>query len=257
MAPRRGTKSGSDERIELEGPRSRLRELRTVTRVGREMVRGFRQLHFIGPCVTVFGSARTPEDHPDYQLAREVAAAAGSLGFTIVTGGGPGIMEAANRGARDIGALSVGCNIVLPHEQQPNPFLDVSVDFDYFFVRKFMLVKYSYAFIVLPGGFGTMDELFESLTLIQTDKIHDFPVVVMGGEAWGDLRAHLERMVRNGMISPGDPDLVCFTDDVDQAMAHLRRCAVERFGLHRRLRPLRVLGESPVSVAPGGVALEG
>jgi uncharacterized protein (TIGR00730 family) len=243
----------TDERLELEGPRTRLRELRTVTRVGREMVRGFRSLHFIGPCVTVFGSARTSPDHPDYELARQVAAAAGQLGFTIVTGGGPGIMEAANRGARDVGALSVGCNITLPHEQEPNPYLDVSVDFDYFFVRKFMLVKYSYAFIVLPGGFGTMDELFESLTLIQTDKIHDFPVIVMGGDAWKDVRAHLARMVEGGMVSPSDPNLVCFTDEVDEAMAHLRRCAVDRFELYRRLRPLKMLGEPVAAGEPAAL----
>ena len=231
------------ERSLLEGPRSRLRELRTIGRVTREMVRGFRTLHFVGPGVTVFGSARTPEDSDDYRLARRVGAALGEEGFSIMTGGGPGIMEAANRGARDVGATSIGCNIVLPFEQEPNRYLDVSIDFDYFFVRKMMLVKYSYAFVVLPGGFGTLDEMFEALTLIQTAKIHDFPVVVMGSQYWGDLRRQIDTMVERATISEGDLDLLLFTDDVDAAVAHIRTRAVDRFGLHRRLRPLRLLGE--------------
>jgi uncharacterized protein (TIGR00730 family) len=231
------------ERTLLDGPRSRVRELRTVGRVTREMVRGFRALHFVGPCVTVFGSARTPVDSEDYVLARRTAAALGSIGFSIITGGGPGIMEAANRGARDVGATSIGCNIVLPFEQDPNEYLDVSIDFGYFFVRKMMLVKYSYAFVVLPGGFGTLDEMFEALTLIQTAKIHDFPVVVMGSQYWGDLRRQIDTMVERGTISASDLDLLLFTDDVDAAAAHVRTRAVERFDLHRRLRPIRFLGE--------------
>ena len=235
--------AGVSERQLLEGPRSRLRELRTVTRVTREMLRGFRALHFVGPCVTVFGSARIAEHTPEYELARDVAAALARTGFTVSTGGGPGIMEAANRGAREAGGVSVGCNIRLPFEQKPNPYLDVSVDFDYFFVRKMMLVKYSYGFVVMQGGFGTLDEMFEALTLIQTAKIHDFPVVVMGSSFWGPLREQIGEMTRTGMISENDIDLLRFTDDVDEAVAHIRSRTVERFGLQRKLRPLRFLGE--------------
>lgn len=227
----------------LAGPRARLREFGTVTRVTREMVRGFRGLHFVGPCVTVFGSARVTPDEAEYELARKVASELSKIGFTVMTGGGPGIMEAANRGARDAGGASVGCNIRLPHEQAANPYVDVSIDFNYFFVRKLMLVKYSYAFIVLPGGFGTMDELFEALTLIQTAKIHDFPVVVMGVEFWKSLTAQFGDMVKHGMIDPTDLDLLIVTDDVDEAVAHIQTKSVHRFKLHRQLRPIRAFGE--------------
>ncbi|MEI7992888.1 MAG: TIGR00730 family Rossman fold protein [Actinomycetota bacterium] len=234
---------GQSERQLLEGPKSRLRELRTVTRVTREMMRGFRALHFVGPCVTVFGSARIKPESAEYDLARRVAATLAQVGYTIITGGGPGIMEAGNRGAREAGGASIGCNIRLPFEQEPNPYLDVSVDFDYFFVRKMMLVKYSYAFVVMPGGFGTMDEMFEALTLIQTAKIHDFPVVVMGSDYWGPLREQIDAMVGTGMIAKADTDLLRFTDDVDEAVEHIRSRTVERFGLQKKLRPLRILGE--------------
>ncbi len=234
---------GQSEHQLLEGPKSRLRELRTVTRVTREMMRGFRALHFVGPCVTVFGSARIKPESAEYDLARRVAATLAQVGYTIITGGGPGIMEAGNRGAREAGGTSIGCNIRLPFEQEPNPYLDVSVDFDYFFVRKMMLVKYSYAFVVMPGGFGTLDEMFEALTLIQTAKIHDFPVVVMGSEYWGPLREQIDAMVGTGMIAKADTDLLRFTDDVDEAVEHVRSRTVERFGLERKLRPLRILGE--------------
>jgi uncharacterized protein (TIGR00730 family) len=232
-----------NDRELLEGPRSRRAELGTVLRVNRDMVRGLRRLHFVGPSVTVFGSARTPEDSTDYALGREMGSRLAGLGFTVITGGGPGIMEAANRGAREAGGHSVGCNIVLPHEQQPNPYLDVSIDFRYFFVRKMMLVKYSYAFVVLPGGFGTMDELFEALTLIQTGKIHDFPMVVMGSQYWQPMREQIDVMLSAGMISPSDLDLLLFTDDVDEATDHVRTRAIDRFRLHHRLRPSRLLGE--------------
>lgn len=234
---------GQSERQLLEGPKSRLRELRTVTRVTREMMRGFRALHFVGPCVAVFGSARIKPESAEYDLARRVAATLAQVGYTIITGGGPGIMEAGNRGAHEVGGASVGCNIRLPHEQDSNPYLDVSVDFDYFFVRKMMLVKYSYAFVVMPGGFGTLDEMFEALTLIQTAKIHDFPVVVMGSEYWGPLREQIDAMVGTGMIAEADTDLLRFTDDVDEAVEHIRSRTVERFGLQKKLRPLRILGE--------------
>ena len=157
----------------LRGPQRRGYEFGQAISVFREMIHGFRKLHFAGPCVTVFGSARFPETHPYYALAREVGSRLARKGFTVMTGGGPGIMEAANRGARDAGGRSIGCNIVLPEEQYANPYLDQMIDFEHFFVRKLMLIKYSYAFIVLPGGFGTMDELFEVLTLIQTGKLQD------------------------------------------------------------------------------------
>ncbi len=231
------------ERSFLDGPRTRLRELGTVTRVTRELINGFRRLHFVGPCVTVFGSARIAEGTPDYELARRVGSEMSRLGFTVMTGGGPGIMQAANRGAKDAGGFSVGCTINLPREKHANPYLDVSVDFRYFFVRKVMLVKYSYAFIVMPGGFGTLDELFEALTLIQTAKIHDFPMVVMGTEYWSSLVAQLDDMVTHGTINRDDLNLLLVTDSVDEAVTHVQRCAVERFKLHRRLKPIRALGE--------------
>ena len=227
----------------LSGPRLRRRELRTLLRVTREMLSGFRHLHFAGPCVTVFGSARLREGDPEYELARRLGTRVSQLGFSVMTGGGPGIMEAANRGAREAGGQSIGCNIQLPEEQLPNDYLDISVDFKYFFVRKMMMVKYSYAFVVMPGGFGTVDELFEALTLIQTAKISDFPVVLMGSSFWGPLQAQLDQMVEYRMIHAKDLDLLCVTDDIDEAVEHIRACAVDRFRLHRRLKPLRVLGE--------------
>jgi uncharacterized protein (TIGR00730 family) len=233
----------SSEQELLGGPHTRRAELGTLTRVARELIRGFRHLHFVGPCVTVFGSARVQEGSVPYDTAREVSKALSRLGFTIMTGGGPGVMEAANRGARDMGGASVGCNIKLPQEQEPNAYLDISIDFNYFFVRKVMLVKYSYAFVVMPGGFGTMDELFEALTLIQTGKIHDFPVVVMGKEFWTGMQEQLDKMVDAGKIDRGDLDLLLVTDDVKEAVDHIERCTVNRFRLHRRLRPIRVLGE--------------
>lgn len=231
------------ERRLLQGPRPRLREFGTILRVTREMFRGFRKLHFVGPCVTIFGSARVDEGSFEYDTARSVARRLGDEGFSIITGGGPGVMEAANRGARDADTTSIGCNIRLPHEQKPNDHLDVSIDFNYFFVRKVMLVKYSYAFIVMPGGFGTMDELFEALTLIQTGKIHDFPVVVMGKEFWKDLQEQLDAMVARGMIDRDDLDLVLVTDDIEEAVAHVRGAVRERFSLRPQLRPIRALGE--------------
>jgi uncharacterized protein (TIGR00730 family) len=216
-----------------------------VLRIAAELIRGFRTLHFVGPCVTVFGSARFPEDHPYYLLAREVGGRLARMGFTVMTGGGPGIMEAANRGARDHGGISVGCNIELPVEQKLNPYVDRSVTFQHFFVRKLMLVKYSYAFVVMPGGVGTMDELFESLTLIQTKKIADFPVVLMGKEYWQPLLVLLEKMVAVGTIGPEDLRLLLVTDSVHEAMKHIETHAVEQFGLARRksTTPIKILGE--------------
>lgn len=220
----------------LEGPRSRTRELITLLRVMRDFVRGFRVLHFVGPCVTMFGSARTREDDTHYQLARRVGAEVARLGFTVMTGGGPGIMEAANRGAREAGGRSVGCNIELPFEQQPNAYLDRSVTMHYFFVRKTLLVKYSYAFVVFPGGAGTVDELFEALTLIQTGKIEQFPIIVMGLDYWREMMGFLEKMAQVGTISARDLQLIYATDSVEDAIAHLRRHAIVPFGLKTAVR---------------------
>jgi uncharacterized protein (TIGR00730 family) len=214
-----------------------------LLRIFREFFRGFRRLHFVGPCVTIFGSARFKEDHPYYSLAREVGAAVSQLGFTVMTGGGPGIMEAANRGAKEAGGYSIGCNIVLPFEQSPNPYLDEMLEFRYFFVRKTMLIKYSYAFVVLPGGLGTMDELFESLTLIQTRKIRHFPIVLMGTDYYAPMINFLESMVTAGTISRCDLDLLMVTDSVEEAMAHIEKFAVQKFQLKRVPKRSWVFGE--------------
>src|SRR5213079_3590678 len=222
--------------IFLEGPRSRFEEFVTLLRVMRDFLRGFRVLHFVGPCVTVFGSARVKIDSPYYELARKMGAAIARLGFTVMTGGGPGIMEAANRGAKEAGGISVGCNIELPIEQGPNAYLDRCVTLKFFFVRKTLLIKYSYAFVVFPGGAGTVDELFEALTLIQTGKIKQFPIVIMGTDYWQEMIAFVEKMARVGTISPEDVKLIYATDSVDEAIAHIREHAIEPFGLRAVMR---------------------
>jgi uncharacterized protein (TIGR00730 family) len=219
------------DEIFLEGPRSRFDEFITLLRVMRDFVRGFRVLHFVGPCVTVFGSARIKQDNPYYELARKMGGAIARLGFTVMTGGGAGIMEAANRGAKEIGGRSVGCNIELPFEQTDNAYLDRSVRMHYFFVRKALLIKYSYAFVFMPGGAGTLDELFEALTLIQTGKIKNFPIVIMGTDYWRELIAFINKMAQLGTISASDVSLVYATDAVDDAIEHIRRKAIEPFGL--------------------------
>jgi uncharacterized protein (TIGR00730 family) len=232
------------DRVMLEGPHSRFDELFTLFRIMADFLRGFRVLHFVGPCVTVFGSARIKPGAPEYELARKMGSGIARLGFTVMTGGGPGIMEAANRGAKEAGGSSVGCNIRLPFEQEPNEYLDRCVTLYYFFVRKMLLVKYSYAFVVMPGGAGTLDELFEALTLVQTHKIRDFPIVVMGTEYWRELIDLLVKMARLGTISPTDLDLVYITDSVEEALDHIRRKTIEPFGLKRGvLRHLPWLGE--------------
>lgn len=227
------------ERRFLAGPRSRRRELRFMWTVVREFVRGFRVLHFVGPCVSVFGSARVAEGSPFYELARELGAGLSQQGFAVLTGGGPGIMEAANRGAREAGGPSVGCNIALPEEQQHNPYLDTWLSCRYFFVRKVLLVKYSYAFVIMPGGLGTLDELFEALTLIQNKKILDFPVVVVGRDYWQPLLELLTQMEEHGMIAPADMRLLTFTDSVAEALAHIEHHAVVKFKLLPSREPRR------------------
>jgi len=219
------------DRVLLRGPNPRRREFSLLMGVVRDFLKGFRTLHFVGPCVTVFGSARFNEDHKYYRLAREVGAAISKMGFTVLTGGGPGIMEAANRGAKDVNGRSVGLNIKLPFEQHHNPYLDRSVTLDYFFVRKTLLIKYSYGFIIMPGGFGTLDEMFEALTLIQTKKIRNFPIVVIDSEFWGEMRQFIDAMLAGGTISPEDLDLIKWTDSIDEAIAHLQEHAVKQFGL--------------------------
>jgi len=234
------------DEIFLEGPKSRFEESLTLVRVVRDFLRGFRVLHFVGPCVTVFGSARVARDNPHYELARKMGAAIASLGFTVMTGGGPGIMEAANRGSKEIGGRSVGCGIKLPQEQSLNTYLDRSVILHYFFVRKALLVKYSYAFVVMPGGSGTLDEFFEALTLIQTGKIRNFPIVIMGTDYWRGLLQFIEKMADAGMISREDLNLIYATDSVEEAIAHIKSKAIEPFGLKtvkRARRSLPWLGE--------------
>jgi uncharacterized protein (TIGR00730 family) len=232
------------ERRFLAGPGARLAELARALRIFAELVRGFRALHFRGPCVTVFGSARFTAGHRYYDLGREMGRRLGGLGFTVMTGGGPGLMEAANRGAREVGAYSIGCNIELPQEQRPNPYLDRFVQFQHFFVRKLMLVKYSYAFVALPGGFGTLDELFEVATLIQTGKIECFPCVMMGLEYWGPLREFImQRMTAAGTIAREDAARILFTDDPEEAVRWIGELTVPLIARQRPPQPLRVLGE--------------
>ncbi len=230
----------------LAGPRSRLEEIRRAFRIWWEFLRGVRALHFVGPCVTVFGSARFTEDHPYYGLAREVGGRLARAGFTVMTGGGPGIMEGANRGAREAGGRSIGCNIQLPHEQRPNPYLDLFVEFPHFFVRKVMLVKYSYAFVALPGGFGTLDEIFETVVLIQTGKIQHFPVVLMGSDYWAPLLTFVrDTMLPARTISPEDPGILTVTDDPAEAVETILRTARTEFHLawEAAPKPSRILGE--------------
>ena len=236
---------GWQDRVLLEGPQPRRREIGLLLRALKDFVVGFRGLAFVGPCVTVFGSARFHEGHEYYELGRRVGRAVSELGFTVMTGGGPGLMEAANRGAKDAGGVSVGCNILLETEEAPNRYLDRWVTSRYFFVRKVLLFKYSYAFVALPGGFGTMDELFEALTLVQTAKIRSFPIVLMGTEYWKRLLHLVQNMVDEGAIDPGEIDTWLTTDDIDEAIAHIRRYAIDEFGLRKRHppRPSRLLGE--------------
>lgn len=213
----------TDDEVLLRSPEPE-DELKTsdswrVFRILGEFVNGFDELATITQGVSIFGSARTPEDDPMYEAARETGALLGAAGFEIITGGGPGIMEAANRGAHDVGGKSVGCNIQLPFEQMPNPYLTKSLTFKYFMVRKTMFIKYSNAYVIFPGGFGTMDELFEALTLIQTRKIRNFPVVLFGSQYWqGLLQWITTTMLREKYINPEDLGLIHLTDSPKDAV---------------------------------------
>ncbi|MCM4150364.1 TIGR00730 family Rossman fold protein [Arenibacter sp. N53] len=228
----------------LSGPLSRFKELLFTFRVQSSFIRAFRKMHFIGPCVTVFGSARFDETNPFYLKAEQVGAALANLGFTVMTGGGPGIMEAANKGAYEAGGYSVGCNIILPFEQKPNPYLHKWINIRYFFVRKFMLIKYSYAFVVMPGGMGTLDELFESITLIQTKMIQNFPVVIFGSEYHKELCEHIQIMAKNESISPKDMELLFVTDSVEEMANHIKTHSIKKFNLVKKpQKPSRWFGE--------------
>lgn len=242
------TSRTEEERVFLEGPKARSNEFFHAFQVFSEMIQGFRTFQFVGPCVTVFGSARFDEKHEYYQLAMEMGEELVRKGFTVMTGGGPGIMEAANRGAKKLGGCSVGCNITLPREQSPNVYLDVWMEFKYFMVRKFMLAKYSYGFVAMPGGFGTLDELFGVLTLIQTKKIENFPVVLVGTEFWKPLRKLIEeRLVDSKTINPEDTKTIFFTDSPLEAAEFIQAIATDRFQL--KIRPMKILGEKAIRQA--------
>lgn len=215
----------------LEGRQSRRKEFYFAVKVAWEFVKGFRTLHFVGPCITIFGSARLGEKTPEYQQTVEIAGQISKLGFTIMTGGGPGIMEAANRGAKSVGGRSVGVNIELPFEQRPNPYLDRSVDIRYFFVRKVLLLKYSYGFVIMPGGFGTLDEFFETITLIQTKKISKFPIVIMDRDYHTKLMEYIDHMVEQGTVSPSDKELYLYTDSIDEAVKYIHVNTIDDFEL--------------------------
>jgi uncharacterized protein (TIGR00730 family) len=221
----------------LAGRNSRFKELTRVFRISAEFIRGMRALHQVGPAITVFGSARFKEGHRFYELGRHMGAALAQEGYTVITGGGPGIMEAANRGAKEAGGASIGCNIILPHEQGSNPYVDKVATFYYFFVRKVMLVKYSYAFVILPGGMGTLDEMTEAITLIQTGKLYDFPVILMGKEYWQGFYDWIQNvLIKNGAVAPDDLKFVYMTDDPKEAIQMINS-TVQGLGIH--LTPIR------------------
>ena len=224
VVPAMPSQHRSDVRL-LEGPRPLLDEFFRVVKIGFEFLQGYRMLRGVGPCVTVFGSARFGEGHPYYDLARQAGSAISKLGFTVMTGGGPGIMEAANRGAREMNGISIGCNIVLPVEQKANPYLDKIVLFQHFFVRKVMLVKYSQSFVIFPGGFGTMDEAFEAMTLMQTEKIHQFPLIFVGVDYWRPLFDFLKStLLEQGAITQYDLDRILLTDSIEEVEQALQIC---------------------------------
>ncbi len=228
----------------LKGPLSRGKEFYFAIKVFFSFIGSFRKMHFIGPCVTVFGSARFKNTSSFYKKTEEVGTALAKMGFAVMTGGGPGLMEAANKGAYEFGGYSVGCNIVLPKEQKPNPYLHKWININYFFVRKFLLLKYSYALVVMPGGIGTLDEFFETLTLIQTKMIPDFPVVLFGKEYHKELYEHIQKMAKEGSINQEDLDLFFVTDSIDEMVEYINEKSVKRFGLVKKeYRPNWFFGE--------------
>ena len=229
------------ERHFLMQPRTLERERARMKRILAEFDRGFRRLHNLGPAVTVFGSARFKPSHPYYELGRQVGRKLAERGLTVITGGGPGAMEAANRGAREAGGPSYGLNITLPHEQKPNPYIDENVEFHYFFVRKVMLVKYSCAYIVLPGGLGTLDELFEAATLVQCGKIGPFPLILLGRRFWRGLRDFLLFMVDQGVFGADEVGFARITDSAEEAVELVVRSLPR--ALRKQLHPIK--GEQP------------
>lgn len=238
-------KLSKDESLFVRGPLSRFKELSFAFKVFFSFIKAFRKMHFIGPCVTVFGSARFTKSSEHYKNAEKIGAALAKTGFSVMTGGGPGIMEAANKGAFEAGGYSVGCNIILLFEQNPNPYLDKWINIPYFFLRKVILVKYSYAFVVMPGGIGTLDELFEALTLIQTKVIQDFPVVIFDSEYHKELCEHIQLMAENESISPEDMKLLFVTDSVEDVIKHIETYSIKKFGLvPKQSKPKWWLGES-------------
>ncbi|EGV44795.1 TIGR00730 family Rossman fold protein [Bizionia argentinensis JUB59] len=245
MKTQNKNKLSTGESLFVKGPLSRFKELSFAFNVFFNFINAFRKMHFIGPCVTVFGSARFTPDSEHYENAEKIGSALAKTGFTVMTGGGPGIMEAANKGAFEAGGYSVGCNIILPFEQKPNPYLHKWINIPYFFLRKVILVKYSYAFVVMPGGIGTLDELFEALTLIQTKIIHDFPVVIFDSKYHKELIQHIEVMAENESISPEDMKLLFVTDSVEELIRHIETHSIKKFGLIKKHdKPKWWLGES-------------
>lgn len=228
----------------MDSPKARVKELRFAIRVFREFIRAFRTFHFVDPCITVFGSARFKEGNPYYEAAMKFGEKIAELGFTTITGGGPGIMEAANRGAFNKKGISIGCNVKLPFEQKLNPWTNKSLTFDHFFIRKVIMVKYSYAFIILPGGFGTMDEFFETLTLVQTRTITKFPIVLYGVSYFQPLIAYLHLMAKQHTIAKEDLDLVLLTDDINQAMEHIRKYVLSNYQIRKKRKRLWWLFEN-------------
>ena len=238
-------KLSKDESLFVRGPLSRINELTFAFKVFFNFIKAFRKMHFIGPCVTVFGSARFTNDSEHYKNAEKIGAELAKTGFTVMTGGGPGIMEAANKGAYESGGFSVGCNIILPFEQKPNPYLNKWINIPYFFLRKVILVKYSYAFVVMPGGMGTLDELFEALTLIQTKVIQNFPVVIFDSEYHKELCHHIHLMAEKESISPEDMKLLFVTDSVEDLITHIESHSIKKFGLvKKQIAPKWWFGET-------------
>lgn len=229
------SRAAEGERDFLMEPRTLPRERVRLKRIMAEFERGFRCLHKLGPAVTVFGSARFQAGHPFYELGRQVGQKLARAGFTVITGGGPGAMEAANRGAHEAGGPSYGLNIILPHEQKPNPYIDENVEFHYFFVRKVMLVKYSCAYVVLPGGLGTLDELFEAATLLQCGKIGPFPLILVGRQFWQGMRDFLLFMVDQGVFGVEEVGFARITDSSDEAVDLVLRSLPR--ALRQRLKP--------------------